>query len=253
MNRACCSVKNKNPDHFEGKDAYEHLKDARLKTRKKLGESHGIEASNSLICALDSAKETSFFMSLLFLLSLFLGSFSYVYYFILVCGWMIWKGARAAYLSWERLEKLHRVIEEERNEIRTNRPQEKEELEAMYRLKGFEGELLEQVIDTLMADDSRLLTIMLEEELGLQLGSYEHPLKQAFGCVIGAMISIAILTLAYFFIPYGIPILSFVIVATAAYIQSKLDRNPPMHMVIWNMGCLFIALSATYFIGMFFQ
>ncbi len=35
-----------------------------------------------------------------------------------------------------------------------------------------------------MADDNRLLRVMLEEELGLTLEAYEHPLKQAFGALL---------------------------------------------------------------------
>ena len=58
---------------------------------------------------------------------------------------------------------------EERFEIAHHRGQEKEELTELYALKGFKGELLDQVINVLMADDNRLLSVMLEEELGLEL------------------------------------------------------------------------------------
>ena len=57
----------------------------------------------------------------------------------------------------------------------------------MYEQKGLSGDLLDQVIEVLMADDNRLLRVMLEEELGLTLESYEHPLKQAAGAGLGVL------------------------------------------------------------------
>ena len=90
-------------------------------------------------------------------------------------GWLFWKLGRSSLLGWARLERLHRLIQQEQWEIEHHRAQEKEELTAMYHQKGLTGKLLEQVIEVLMADDNRLLRVMLEEELGLTLETYEHP------------------------------------------------------------------------------
>ena len=46
---------------------------------------------------------------------------------------------------------------DEKHEIDTNLSQEREELEALYRLKGFEEPLLTDMIDTLMSDSNQLL------------------------------------------------------------------------------------------------
>ena len=89
-------------------------------------------------------------------------------------------------LGWSRLERLHRVIEEERWEIEHHRPQEREELRALYAAKGLRENSSMRSIEVLMADDNRLFQVMLEEELGLTLEAYEHPLKQAFGAFFGA-------------------------------------------------------------------
>ncbi len=40
---------------------------------------------------------------------------------IFSAGWVVWKTARSALLGWARIERLHRVIEEERWEIEHHR------------------------------------------------------------------------------------------------------------------------------------
>ena len=92
-------------------------------------------------------------------------------------------------LGWARLERLHRIVEEERYEIENHRQQEREELKELYRAKGFQGKLLDEVVDVLMADGERLLKVMVEEELGLSLQSQEHPLKQGAGSALGAFVA----------------------------------------------------------------
>ena len=67
----------------------------------------------------------------------------------------------------------------------------------------FSGKLLDEVIDVLMADDNRLLQVMLEEELGLSLETYEHPLKQAAGAFFGVIGAATLLGLGLFLFSHG--------------------------------------------------
>lgn len=67
-------------------------------------------------------------------------------------------------------------LERERVEIRDHFAHECEEVRALYAAKGFEGPLLEQVVDTITSDDDRLLKVMMEEELGLLVHHVTHPL-----------------------------------------------------------------------------
>ena len=98
-----------------------------------------------------------------------------------------WKTARSALLGWARVERFHRVIEEERWEIEHHRAARKARAYRNVPGKGLTGKFLEEVIDVLMADDNRLLRVMLEEELGITLEAYEHPLKQAAGAFCGSV------------------------------------------------------------------
>src|SRR5690606_14230229 len=64
----------------------------------------------------------------------------------------------------------------ERNEIRSQPEHEREELRMLYQAKGFTGELLETVVDTISNDEERLLKVMLEEELGIFFEQRNHPI-----------------------------------------------------------------------------
>ena len=153
-------------------------------------------------------------------------------------------------VDWSRLERLHRLIEEERWEIEHHRPQEKEELTALYAAKGFSGKLLHEVIEVLMADDNRLLEVMLQEELGLSLESYEHPLKQAAGALVGVLGSVVILSFALFFLPaWGPTLAATLIIALSAGTTAQLEKNRPLPSIVWNLGIAALAAGIAYFLA----
>jgi hypothetical protein len=103
------------------------------------------------------------------------------------------------YENWFTLQGHHKKMIDEKHEIDTNRTQEREELEALYRLKGFEDPLLTDVIDTLMSDSNQLLKVMLEEELGLTLNRLNHPLKNM---VLQFLAAISFLSFYWFYVQY---------------------------------------------------
>jgi len=243
-------------DHFKGKSALEHLKDARVRTAQETGASHGVEAPGHLLSGSDAAKETALITTLVWLVLTFFevpANHRMLMLALGLLGWIIWKVGRSALLAWARLGKLHRVISEEKREIEVNREQEREELTEMYEARGFSGKLLEDVIDVLMADDNRLLQVMLEEELGLSLESYVHPLKQAFGCFIGVVASSILLWISLaLFSTLGLIIMGLLVVIVAAWITARLDRNAPLPEIIWNLAIYTISSGATLFLTRYF-
>ncbi len=240
-----------NTDHFEGKSVVEHLKEARMKGNVASAEIHGIEMPGHLAALADSAKEMTAALLILFVLLSYFATPSQAFPYLLLfsLGWILWKTFRSALLGWARMERLHRVIEEERWEIEHHRAQEKQELSEMYRAKGFGGKLLEEVVEVLMADDNRLLNVMLEEELGLKLEAYEHPLKQASGALLGATGAAALCLFGLWAsAPLGLPIFAALIVATATFISAKVEGNRPWHSIIWNLASIGTVAGCVYFL-----
>lgn len=234
-------------NHFKGKDALQHVIDARLKGKMASAEVHGTELPGHVSAAADSAKETALILLILWTL---LGSASHWFMLVFIAGWLIWKVGRSAILGWSRLERLHRVIEEERWEIEHHRPQEKEELRALYAAKGFSGKLLDEAVEVLMADDNRLLQVMLEEELGLSLESYEHPLKQAAGAFVGVVGAALVLSFGLFALPaWGPALCAAVLIALSAGTTAQLEKNRPLPSIVWNLAIAALAAGAASFLA----
>lgn len=238
-------------DHFKGKDPLEHVILAHKKGQTATQEIHGAEMPGHISACADAAKETAILFLILWILFTALHTDPAQFpstLLLLSFGWLLWKMGRSALLGWARLERMHRLIEEERWEIEHHRPQEKEELRALYRAKGFSGKLLDEAVDVLMADDNRLLQVMLQEELALPLQSQEHPLKQAFGAGLGVLLSCGVMILSLYLLPayWLIFSTSFVIVIAAAA-AAHLERNSITNALVWNLAIAALAAGIPYF------
>jgi len=239
------------PDHFKGKPVVEHLKEARERGALASSEIHGTEMSGSIAAFADASKEVAIALLLLWVILSHFFPLHTVWPCLVLfsAGWILWKTTRSALLGWSRLERLHRVIEEERWEIEHHRAQERTELAEMYRAKGLTGKLLEEVLDILMADDNRLLRVMLEEELGLTLEAYEHPLKQAFGALLGSLTSATLCLLGLWLLPpFGIYIGVALIFILSATLSAKLERNRVCSTVIWNLAIASLVVGCIHFL-----
>lgn len=229
--------------HFKDKDAIGHVVQAQAKGVISAAEIHGIETPGYISAAADSARD----IAVIFLLFLpLMPKTSHLAVFFL--GYIAWRAGRAAWLGWARLERLHRVLEQERWEIEHNRPQEKDELRELYRAKGFEGKLLEDVLGVLMADGDRLLRVMVEEELGLSLENVEHPLKQGLGAGLGAL-SASILAILgiYFGLFWGSVAIALLVIGIAAAVLASFSHNRLIPAITWNIALGLLSFGLTYF------
>jgi vacuolar iron transporter family protein len=113
---------------------------------------------------------------------------------------------------------LESEIKREEYEIETIPNKEKQEIEEIYRLKGFEGEELKKVVDKVTSNKDVWLKTMLTEELGLNLEILGNPLKGAlvmFGSfLLGGILPI----LPYFVVKAGL-MSSFTAIAVAIAIS----------------------------------
>ena len=149
---------------------------------------------------------------------------------------------------------MHRIIEEERWEIEHHRPQEKEELRALYQAKGFTGRLLDEAVEVLMADDNRLLQVMLQEELGFRLESEEHPLKQATGAILGVAASAAAMAFALFALPpIGTLLAAAIVIALTAGFTAKKQKNRITPSIVWNLACALLAVAISRYLSQLIQ
>ncbi len=242
---------NTQPTHFKGKEALGHVAEAQAQGILSAAEIHGTEIPGHLSAAGDAARETAILLLMFGLILMKTPLQHHIFLFLMVfsSGWLIWKAGRSAWLGWFRLERMHRVVEQERWEIKHHRKQERDELKELYRTKGFEGKLLEDVCDVLMADDDRLLKVMVEEELCLSVGSYEHPLKQAAGAGIGtAMAALIALISLYLFSWNGLWVSSFAVLGVAAALSAYYEGNKLIPAVVWNLGLGALTAGTTYYL-----
>lgn len=236
-------------DHFQGKSVIDHLREARAKGATASAEMHGMEMPGHFVAGLDALKEIGFATLILWILGIPLFGLS-----LFCVGWLIWKTGRSALIGQARIERLHRVIEEERSEIENHRQQEREELTALYQAKGLTGKLLTDVIDVLMADDNRLLQVMLEEELGLSLEVYEHPLKQSVGAATGALLASALTLSAHALFPsWGLPVFAFLLILLATALSARRDKNRVLDALVWNFSIIILTGGTVYFLSRSFS
>lgn len=239
------------PQHFKGNDAIQHVVEAMTQGVVNKAEPHGTEAPGHISSASDSARETAVVLMLMWLiLSKLIGDPATQVLALLTFGvaMLFWKAGRSAWLAWFRLERLHRVVAEEKYEIEHHRDQEREELSALYEAKGFSGRLLEEVIDVLMADGDRLLHVMLEEELGLSLECQEHPLKQSLGAAMGALASVTLCVLgAYLFDDSGILVAGLLAMGLAAALTATYEHSRRVPAIVWNVALGALTYGVAYF------
>jgi hypothetical protein len=236
------------PNHFEGREAIQHVVEHHTDGIVASAETHGKEMPGHISSGACAARESGIVILLLWTLLQHVGVSDTQFPLILGCfagPFLLWRLGRSSLIEWGRLERLHRIIEEERWEIQHHRSQERDELKALYAAKGFEGQLLEDVLDVLMADNDRLLRIMLEEELGLRLGVHEHPLKQGFGAAVGTGIALMIMALGFFLSPsLGILVAALSVMAASAAVAASYEKNKVIPAVIWTIGLAIVTYGS---------
>jgi hypothetical protein len=240
------------PKHFKGKDAIGHVAEAKAEGIISANELHGTETPGRISAAADGAREISIVLLLTGCALAVTGTSStkqLILLALVALALMLWKAGRSAWLGWSRLERLHRVLAQEKWEIEHHRPQEREELRVLYTAKGFEGKLLEDVLDVLMADGNRLLKVMVNEEMGLSLEAYDHPITQGLGALIGSFLASAICLAGFALNPHwGLLVGALVASSIAISVSASHAGNRITPAIVWNVGLVAICFGTIYFL-----
>jgi VIT1/CCC1 family predicted Fe2+/Mn2+ transporter len=178
------------PPSAAGVETVEHLSEARLRARQMLGgESH--------LCAVDDWRRVllSARDSLILIWLVWVGlhgfgdpPFTARMLVVMAVALALLVGLSTARSTYSQVRHYAAELERERAEIRDHLDEELEEVRALYAAKGFHEPLLSQIVDTLSADDDRLLKVMMEEELGLAMHHVPHPIVVGLWNFAGALL-----------------------------------------------------------------
>ena len=106
-------------------------------------------------------------------------------------------------------------LERERRHVERVPDLEREEVRVLYRRKGFDGPLLERIVETITADPAVWVAVMMAEELKLAPSSRGGALKTAFVVFAAAMIGSLIPVAPFIVLPVKAAVWVAVSVATA--------------------------------------
>lgn len=119
-----------------------------------------------------------------------------------------------AYLSAKsEYDEYKRNLDIEYREIEHLREKEIEEIKDIYIDKGFEGELLEQVVAVIIADKDRWVDVMMKEELGMVRPS-KGPFRIGLSTLV-AFIIVGFIPLLTYVVSYITPLSSEILFPTA--------------------------------------
>lgn len=113
-------------------------------------------------------------------------------------GGAVSMGLAALISARSQIEFYQSEIEREREEIRRWPEREREEIRAIYRAKGFDGGLLEQIVAHITAEAGRWSNVMMREELGFS-SDFDSPARSALAVGISYLVGALVPVLPYLF------------------------------------------------------
>ncbi len=158
-----------------------------------------------------------------------------------------------AYVEYYESEKVH-----EAELIEKNPQDEIEEIRNIYRARGFQGKLLDQIVTKITSDKERWVEVMMLEELRLSPATREGALKSALIVGVAAMIgSLIPLSPFFFFSIHNSIIISVVISALTLFAAGAYKAKITVGSW-WKSGLQLAIIGIVsallgYYIGYLFQ
>jgi VIT1/CCC1 family predicted Fe2+/Mn2+ transporter len=148
---------------------------------------------------------------------------------------------------------FQKELQRELREMREVPEVEREEIREVYRSRGFQGQALEMVVDTITADPKVWLRVMMQEELGL---------SQGFGQPLGAAMTVFVA----FLIGGAVPVLPFTVASgtaalltsigltaaalmVAGAIRTRFTGEPPLRAGLELVGMAAVGVGVAHGIG----
>ncbi len=172
-------------------DAAEHVTEARQRARQMLSSEAHLGAVDDWRRVLVSARDALIFIWLTWVALYGFGNPAYAGLMLvaMAIALAVLIGISTGRSTYMQVQYYSDELERERGEIRDSFEHEREEVRVLYAAKGFREPLLDQVVDTIVADDDRLLKVMMEEELGLFIHHVPHPLIVGIWNFAGALVA----------------------------------------------------------------
>ena len=159
-----------------------------------------------------------------------------------------------AYVSAKAYRAYYRKeMRKEVEEMREKPEVERDEIRRIYRERGFEGELLERVVDTITSNPRVWLRVMMSEELGLS-AQFGRPVGAA-AVVFVAFVVGGIVPVAPFLFAEGAPALALAFGLTAAALmvagglRSRFTGERPIVAGLELVAMASIGFGAAHLIG----
>lgn len=175
-----------------------HLEQARQRARGLFGSEVAHDRPYEIVHAATAGRDSVVVVLMLWGVLLGIGAVEHAFAALLAAAIAaaVHTGISNALAVYAQLRYWEGELRREREEIRTQPEHEREELRMLYQAKGFSGELLEAIVDTISNDEERLLKVMLEEELGIFFEQRNHPLVTGLFTAVASLAGGVLIALA---------------------------------------------------------
>jgi vacuolar iron transporter family protein len=144
-------------------------------------------------------------------------------------------------------------LQRELREMREVPDIEREEIREVYRARGFQGEALEMVVETITSNPKVWLRVMMQEELGLSQG-FGEPLGAALTVFVAFLIGGAIPVIPFIFLEGAAALgLSFLLTAAALLVaggvRTRFTGERPLRVGAELVAMAAVGVGVAYGIG----
>lgn len=237
-------------------DTADHVTEARARARRVLGGEAHLGGVDDWRTTFVSARDTLILIWLAWVSLHAFGNPPFAGHLLvaLAVGLSILVGLSTARSTYIQVQYHAAELDRERSEIHNHFEHERDEVRALYEAKGFREPLLGQIVDTLCADDDRLLKVMMEEELGLSMHHMNHPLIVGvwnFGgsAIAGLALALPILWLSARATLYWVPVGGSVLLAVVSGFHARASHRRAFELWTAALIIAFVSGGVIHFLS----